>query len=195
MPRVRVVIADDHPLVRAGIGQLLASHSQIEVVGTAENGIEAVEAAGDLLPDVILLDIAMPDISGLQAIPRIRDASPTTRILVISMYDDPEYAQEAVRLGACGLVSKAGSSEELIAAIMAAHRGEEVLQKEIPLSPREREVLSLVGRGRTNAEIASLLAIRVKTVEHHRQRLMNKLDIHTEAGLVAHARRSNMNPC
>ncbi len=194
MPLVRVVIADDHSLVRAGIGQLLASHPQIEVVGTAQNGNEAIAAASGLLPDVILLDIVMPGMSGLQTIPRIREASPTTSILVMSMYDDPEYAQEAVRLGACGLVPKAGSSDELIAAIMASQRGE-VVQNTIPLSPREREVLTLIGKGRTNTEIASLLSIRVKTVEHHRQRLMNKLDIHTEAGLVAHARRSIMKPC
>ncbi len=188
MKQIRIVIADDHALVREGLSRLLSSYPKIEVVGLADDGISAIERARDTTPDVLLLDIAMPNLGGLAAIPRIMEASRTTRILVLSMYDEPEYAQAVVERGACGLVSKAASADSLYRAIQAAARGE-TLPVRRALSQREREVLVLIGVGRTNAEIASSLSIQEKTVEHHRQRLMDRLEIHTQAGLVAHARR------
>jgi DNA-binding NarL/FixJ family response regulator len=188
MKRIRIVIADDHALVREGLSRLLSSYSEIEVVGLAEDGISAIDRARDTTPDVLLLDIAMPNLDGLAAIPRIIEASRTTQILVLSMYDEPEYARAAVERGACGLVSKAASADSLCKAIQGAARGE-TLPVRRALSQREREVLALIGAGRTNAQIASTLSIQEKTVEHHHQRLMDKLEIHTQAGLVAHARR------
>jgi DNA-binding NarL/FixJ family response regulator len=188
MKQIRIVIADDHALVREGLSRLLSSYPKIEVVGLAEDGISAIERARDTTPDVLLLDIAMPNLGGLAAIPRIMEASRTTRILVLSMYDEPEYAQAVVERGACGLVSKAASADSLYRAIQAAARGE-TLPVRRALSQREREVLALIGVGKTNAQIASSLLIQEKTVEHHRQRLMDRLEIHTQAGLVAHARR------
>jgi len=188
MKQIRIVIADDHALVREGLSRLLSSYPEIGVVGFAEDGFAAIERARDTTPDVLLLDIAMPNLDGLAAIPRIIEASRTTRILVLSMYDEPEYAQAVVESGACGLVSKAASADSLYKAIKAAVRGETLPVRRV-LSQREREVLALIGAGRTNAQIASILSIQEKTVEHHRQRLMDRLGIHTQAGLVAHARR------
>ena len=188
MKPIRVAIADDHTLVREGLARLLSSYPEIEIVGTAEDGVAAVEVVRKVMPEVVLLDIAMPRLDGIAAISRITEASPNTHILILSMHDEPEYAHAAVKLGACGLVSKAASAESLREAIQAAARGETLPVGEV-LSQREREVLFLITSGRTNTEIASALSIRPKTVEHHCQRLMDKLDIHTRAGLVAYAKR------
>ncbi len=193
MRRVRLAIADDHALVLASLLQLLSGCQGIDVVGTATDGSGAIEVATRLKPDVFLLDIAMPDIDGLQAIPLIRAASPSTNVLLISMHDEQEYLQEALARGASGLVSKAASPDELIAAIVSAATGE-VMKVQAPLTKREREVLSLIGEGKASREIASLLSISEKTVEHHRQRLMEKLGIHTEIGLIAHASRLTITP-
>lgn len=188
MTRVRVAIADDHALVRASLAKLLLGYSEIEVVGTASDSDTAIAIAQEQKPDVLLLDIVMPGINGLQAIARIRKVSSHTHILIISMHDEPEYLQEAVARGAQGLVSKASSPEDLVEAILAAARGE-VMQVANALTKREREVLSLIGAGKTNEQIALLLSISPKTVLHHRQQLMGKLNIHTETGLIMHARQ------
>jgi len=189
MTRVRVAIVDDHALVRASLAKLLSNYSEIEVVGTASDGEGGIRIAEELKPDVILLDIAMPGLDGFHAIPRIRAACSAAHVLLISMHDEPEYVQEAIDRGALGLVSKSSSPEDLTCAIMAAARGE-VMKPSFRLSKRERQVLSLIGAGKTNEQIAAILSISQKTVEHHRQRLMRKLDIHTEAGLMVHARRA-----
>jgi DNA-binding NarL/FixJ family response regulator len=186
MKQIRIVIADDHALVREGLSRLLSSYPKIEIVGLAEDGFDAIERVRDTTPDVLLLDIAMPNLDGLAAIPRIIEASRTTQILVLSMYGEPEYAQAVVERGACGLVSKTASADSLYKAIQGAARGE-TLPVRKSLSQRERGVLALIGEGKTNAQIASTLSIQEKTVEHHR--LMDRLEIHTQAGLVAHARR------
>ena len=191
MTRVRVAIVDDHTLVRASLAKLLSNYSEIEVVGMASDGKSAIALAEKVRPNVILLDIAMPGLDGFHAMPRIRVACPTAHVLLISMHDEPEYLQEAVNRGAQGLVSKASSPEDLVEAIMAAARGE-IMKTSPPLSKRESEVLSLIGAGKTNEQIATILSISQKTVEHHHQQLMDKLNIHTKAGLIVHARRTTV---
>ena len=188
MSRVRLAIADDHALVRASLERLFLGYPHVDVVGTVCSGSRAIALAEKLKPDVFLLDIVMPGLNGLQAIPRIQEASPSTRVLIISMHDEPEYLQEAISRGASGLISKAASPEDLFRAIEAAARGE-VMHVSTLLTKREREVLTLIGQGETGEEIALHLSISQKTVEHYRQQLMGKLQIHTEAGLVAHARQ------
>ena len=188
MTRIRLAIADDHALVRASLERLLLGYPQIDVIGTATDGNSAISLAERLKPDVFLLDIVMPGLDGLQAISYIRRASPSTHVLLISMHEEPEYLQEAISRGAKGLVSKASSPEDLLDAILAVAHGE-AMKVSDPLTKREREVLILVGRGKTSEEIASLLSISQKTVEHYRQQLMEKLQIHTEIGLIAHARQ------
>jgi DNA-binding NarL/FixJ family response regulator len=190
MSVVRIAIVDDHAIVRASLAKLLQSDPTIELIGTAGDGKGAIELVRRLKPDLLLLDISMPDLNGLRAIPLLQGASPTTRILLISMHDEPEYLQEAVAKGAQGLISKASSPEDLIEAILTAAQGK-VMHVPTPLSEREREVLSLIGEGKTNEEIAISLSISQKTVEHHRQQLMNKLNIHTEAALIVHAKRTH----
>lgn len=191
MKRVRLAIADDHALVLASLQKLLAEFPQIDVIGTATDGSSAIALAKRHKPDVFLLDIVMPGIDGLQAISHIKMVSPATHVLLISMHDEPEYLQEALSRGAMGLVSKASFPEDLLSSIMAAASGE-VMEVSAPLTKRQREVLVLIGRGKTSEEIASLLSISQKTVEHHRQQLMEKLQIHTETGLIAHARQLSL---
>ncbi|HDL85305.1 MAG TPA: response regulator transcription factor [Candidatus Acetothermia bacterium] len=191
MRRVRLAIADDHAIVRASLENLFHGYPQIDVIGTAADGKSAIALAETLKPDVFLLDIVMPGLDGLQAIARIRKVSPPTHVLLISMHDEPEYLQEAISRGASGLVSKAALPEDLIAAIMYAANGN-VMRVSTPLTKRERKVLALIGEGKTSEEVASLLSISQKTVEHHRQQLMEKLQIHTQVGLVAHARQLGM---
>jgi DNA-binding NarL/FixJ family response regulator len=193
MQPIRVAIADDHAIVREGLTRLLESYPEIEVVGTAKDSLTAVELARTQAPDVFLVDIVMPDLDGISAIPRLTQASPTTRILVLSMYDEPEYAQAAIRHGAYGLVSKAASTQTLVAAIHTAFRSEPIPSGQT-LSSRESQILALIAIGKTNAQIAARLSIRPKTVDHHCERLMEKLDIHTRPGLVAYAKRIGICP-
>jgi len=188
---LRVAIADDHALVRDGLTRLLAGAAGIDVVGVVGDAAAATACLVEKRPDVLLLDLAMPGLDGLSAIPRLRDACPATRILVLSMYDEPEIAAEAIDRGACGLVSKASCADALIEAIRRVARGEQLPVGPV-LSPREREVLALIGGGRRSDQIAAALGLSEKTVAHHRERLMDKLDIHTQAGLVAYAHRSGL---
>lgn len=188
MARVRLAIADDHPIVLASLRELVVDCAEIDVVGTACDGDKAVSLARQEKPDVFLIDIVMPKLDGLQAISRIHDVSPSTNVLLISMHDEPEYLQEALARGAIGLVSKAASPGELIDAIKNAARGE-TMDASAVLTDRQREVLLLIGAGKTKQEIALLLSISEKTVDNYQQQLMEKLDIHTKIGLVAHARQ------
>ena len=193
MRPIRLVVVDDHALVRHGLVRLLDTFEGMEVVGTAEDGEAALRLAAETRPDVILLDLSMPRLDGLSALGRLREASPDARILALTMHDEPEYARAVLELGGSGLVSKAASSETLETAIRAAAAGA-TLEARPNLTPREREVLSLVALDRRNEEIAEALGIRPKTVEHHCERLMAKLGVHTRAGLVAHARRIAAGP-
>ena len=188
MRPIRVLIVDDHALVREGLTRLVSGFSGMEVVGTAPDGESAVILTRTVRPDVVLLDLSMAGLDGLAAIPQLLQASVDVHVLAVSMHDEPEYAEAAMKRGACGLVSKTASTEALDAAIRAVAAGRS-LPVRVGLTPREEEVLSLLGQGRENPEIVALLGIRPKTLDHHCERLMAKLGIHTRAGLIAHAKR------
>ncbi len=188
MGTTRIAIVDDHALVRDGLARLLTLETDFWVVGSCGDGVGALELAAALRPDVILLDIALPDIDGLDLIAKVLDRSPESRVLMLSMHSEPEYAAAAVARGARGLVAKSASAEALVEAIRRVAAGE-TLPSEERLSPREREILALVAAGRSNDEVACELGIQRKTVDGHCERLMEKLDVHTRAALVAYGRR------
>ncbi|MFQ6117238.1 MAG: response regulator [Candidatus Bipolaricaulia bacterium] len=202
---IRILLADDHQLVRQGIGALLEGDPELEIVGEAQDGLEAVQLVERLRPDVAILDIAMPILGGLEATEKIHGVSPKTRVLLLSMFADEEYILKAARAGAAGYLLKEGLAEELGEAIqLVCKRSRFYLSRAITnewlrrlieggrppgelLTPREREVLELIARGFTNKEIAAELRLSVKTVETHRAKLMEKLDTHTAAGLIRYA--------
>ncbi len=188
MSAIRILIVDDHELVRHGLSVLLSSDPAFRVIGSAQTVAAGIRFARQERPDVLLLDIAMPDGSGLDAIPLFRTASKDTAILMLSMYDEPEIAQRALQLGAVGLVPKTCSPDELCGAIRQAARGEST-PAATRLTPRECEILSLLCLGKDNNEIAESLSLRPRSIENRIQGLMSKLNIHTRTGLVAHARR------
>ncbi len=201
---IRVLVADDHTVVREGIRHVLDGEPGFTIVAEAATAAEAVRLAEAEKPDVVLLDITMPGESGLQAAVRMRKLVPETRILILSMHDNPEYVLESVRAGAHGYLLKDSAATELRQAIRAVHQGEEYFSApiahrlraavrgqagELPgpldvLTGREREVLVGIALGRTNKEIASELGISHRTVETHRESLMRKLGIKTVAGLT-----------
>jgi RNA polymerase sigma factor (sigma-70 family) len=203
---LRVVIADDHSVVRQGIRGVLEQVDGLRVVGEAGDGAEALEMVNDLAPDVVVLDVNMPEKSGLEVTMQLREDAHPARVLILSMHDDPEYVLQAVRSGADGYVLKDVSPAELRDAVAAVHEGRDyftarvtqqlsvALRKEIEeeqlrtrlgsLTNREREVLLLVAEGLTNREIGEQLEISPRTVETHRERVMGKLRIRTVAGLT-----------
>lgn len=200
---IRVVIADDHHLVRHGIQSVLAHAGDIEVVGQAEDGEGAIALVRTLQPDVLVLDMSMPRLNGIQAMEQIEKLGLPTRIVVLSMYSDEAMVRQALRLGARGYLLKRSVTEELLIAIRAANRDETYLCPAVTdyvlnewrdgrenmepierLSPREREVLKLIAEGYTNKEIAERMAISVKTVEKHRANLMDKMEVTALADLV-----------
>lgn len=209
MEPIRILIADDHAVLRSGLRLLLNGQPDFEVVGEASTGEETVERAIALRPDVLLLDIAMPDLNGLEAARRIRQQAPDLRILVLTMYDDEAYLRQFLEMGAAGYLLKKAADTELVAAIRAVHRGESFLypslqgrlidsylkQPSAPttpegkdgLSPREVDVLRLVALGYTNQQVADELCIGVSTVETHRTRIMEKLGLRGRAQLVRYA--------
>jgi DNA-binding NarL/FixJ family response regulator len=206
-PAIKVLVADDHTIVRTGIRHVLESEAGFEVVGEAGTGAEAVALAAKLRPDVVVLDISMPGESGLQVAAQLRGTSPEPRVLILSMHDNAEYVLESVRAGAHGYLLKDAAATELRTAIRAVCRGEsyfsppvasrlrEALRGEhethagslAQLTGRERDVLLGVVRGRTNKEIAGELGISHRTVETHRESLMRKLQIRTVAELTRFA--------
>jgi len=203
---IRVVVAEDHHLVRQGIRALVEKAHDIEVIGEAADGQEALELVDQLAPDVLVIDIAMPRLDGLQAIGRMHAHGVATQTVVLSMYSDETLVRQALRKGARGYLLKRSVAEELLLAIRAANRGDIYLSPAISraivtdllrleddakvlspferLTPREREVLQLIAEGHTNTAIAQMLKISVKTVEKHRRNLMSKLDVRNLAGLI-----------
>ena len=207
--RIKLLLVDDHPIVLDGIKSHLCAQPDFEVVGDAANGQEALRKAKLTLPDVILMDINMPHVNGLEAMASLRRQVPHAKILILTMHDSREYIAQVVRSGARGYLLKDSAPAELVAAIKAVHAGEvyfspsisRVLLEEITdsngrhngvparqtLTEREREVLSLISEGLLNKQIADRLGIGVRTIETHRERIMRKLDIHTVAGLTKYA--------
>ncbi|HTO11963.1 MAG TPA: response regulator transcription factor [Candidatus Binatia bacterium] len=197
MKKIRVLLADDHAILRAGLRMLLDAQPDMAVVAEAADGEEAIRRACGSRPDVAVVDLTMPGLSGVETLEGLRREAPATRLLVLTMHDDPGYARLAMAAGASGHVVKDAESAELLAAIRAVHRGRTFVQVGAeptpaepprppapPLSPRERQVLELLAHGHTNREVADRLALSVKTVETHRARLGDKLGLHTRADLV-----------
>jgi two-component system response regulator NreC len=206
---IRVLIVDDHAILRSGLRMLLGAQPDLDVVGEASDGADAARLVGELHPDVVLLDLAMPGISGLDALPLIKRDSPSTRALILSQYDDESYLRRALEAGASGYVLKRAADVELLSAIRAVSRGEVYLEPmltrlvvndlfrrgdDIPaadrapaLSDREREVLQLVALGHTNQQIADRLILSIKTVETYKARVMEKLHVRGRAALVRYA--------
>ena len=190
MKRIRLAIVDDHTIVRDGLARVLQADGGFEIIGSCGDGAGALDLAAHVAPDVLLLDLALPDVDGLDLIQPLLKRCPEARILILSMFSEPEYAAAALERGACGLVAKSASPETLIEAIRTVAAGETLPAGPL-LTPRELQILSKIADGKTNDEVAAELGIQPKTVEGYCQRLMDKLRIHTRAGLIAHARRAD----
>ncbi len=214
MTKIRVLVTDDHAIVRDGICALLALTGDIEAVGEAINGREALEMVRKVAPDVVLMDIAMPLMDGLEATRRIHKEFPQTKVIVLTQYEDREYVLPVIEAGASGFVSKTAASSELTSAIRSVYRGDSFLSPSIArllvedyremakagksrdmseqLTGREREILKLLAEGHSTHEIAQLLVISPKTVERHKTNLMAKLDIHNRLDLFKYALRKGI---
>ena len=210
---VRVLLVDDHVIVREGLRLVLDAQPEIAVIGEAGDGRQAVDMAEDLRPDVVVMDIAMPTLNGLEATRQIRRRFPQVRVVILTMHESQQYFLQIVRAGATGCVLKRSAGTELVTAIEAAARGESYFSPAIAtmvledyrrlltqpdqspedlLTEREREILQLVAEGRTNREIAELLTLSIKTVQAHRSNIMEKLGAHDRTALVKHAIRMGM---
>ncbi len=209
MSSIRVLIADDHAIVRDGVRALLTLSDDMTVVGEAATGREAIDLARRLKPDVILMDIAMPGLGGLEATIEIRKENPQARILVLTQYEDREYIRRFLKAGVSGYVLKKAAGSDLTSAIRAVHRGGLVLDPEVAreamreqtgastpggsgdpydaLTDREKQVLRLVAEGHSNKDVAELLDISVKTAMSHREHIMQKLDLHSRTELIRFA--------
>ncbi len=204
---INVLLADDHAIVREGVRALLAREADVAIVGEAADGHEAVRLCAELSPDVVIMDLAMPRLNGVDATAQIRKQSPRCRVLILSMHQTEEYVRPAIRAGASGYLLKGSGIADLVAATRAVAGGEAFFSPAVAsivlrdargdgppaegqaLTSREREVLQLVAEGRSSPQIARLLSISVKTVEGHRGRIMTKLNIRDLAGLVRYAVR------
>jgi DNA-binding NarL/FixJ family response regulator len=211
MDKIKILIADDHAIMRDGIRALLSLNEDIEIVGEASTGQEALEKTAALSPDVVIMDIAMPGMDGLEATRRILKQNPKSRVLILTQHDDKEYVLSAIRAGSAGYLPKRALGSELLSAIRAVHRGESFLYPSAAsalitdyrsqaqagdayyqLTPREREVFKLIAEGYTSREIADKLFISLKTVTGHRTKLMEKLDLHNRTELIKYAMRKGI---
>ena len=209
MKRTRILLADDHAVVRQGFKMILAAQPDMEIVGEAGNGRVAVELAEDLRPDVIVMDVAMPELNGIEATRRLASSLPHTRVLALSMHKDSVYVREILRAGARGYLLKDSVAADLVSAVRAVASGEGYISPAVSnavlddyrrhvtnpidlLTSREREVLQMLAEGKTNKEIAGVLNLSVYTVDAHRGRIMEKLNLHSINDLVRFAVRNGV---
>jgi len=204
--KITILIADDHPVVRKGLHSCLARQERLKIVAEAADGDEALRRTRELVPDVVLLDISMPRMNGLEVTEALRKEVPQVKVLILSVHSNKEYVFRIIQAGAHGYISKEASPEELMRAIETVYAGEPFFSPEIAraalnqlvssggqkdpfaqLTEREREVLTLIASGRSNKEIAMRLGIGVRTIETHRERIMRRLGIHSVAGLTKFA--------
>ena len=209
MKRIRILLADDHAVVRQGFKMILDAEADMEIVGEAGNGRQAVDLAEQLRPDVVVMDVAMPELNGIEATRRLASSVPHARVVALSMHKDSVYVREILRAGARGYLLKDSGAADLVAAIHAVASGESYLSPAVSnavlddyrrhvtnpidlLTSREREVLQLLAEGRTNKEIAGVLNLSVYTVDAHRGRIMEKLNLHSISELVRFAVRNGL---
>ena len=206
---IRILLADDHTIVRQGLKLILSAHADMQVVGEASNGREAVELAEKLKPDIVLMDVAMPELTGIEATRRMVEMNSRVRILVLSMHKEAVYVREILRAGARGYILKDVIDTELLSAVRSVARGDGYISPAVSgallndfrgnatdpldlLSPREREVLQLIADGKTNKEIATRLNLSVYTVDSHRGKVMEKLNLHSTGELVRFAMKNGL---
>ena len=210
MGKIKILVVDDHAVMRDGIRALLDLHDDIEIVGEACEGKEAVKKAQELAPDVIVMDIAMPGMDGLEATRRVVKRNPRVKVLVLTQYDNREYVLSSIKAGAAGFLPKRALGAELVSAIRAVRKGDSYLYpsaaatliqdylhqvEEEPydsLTGREREILKLIAEGHTSREIADMLTIRLKTVQSYLMKTMKKLDLHNRTELIRYAMRKGL---
>ena len=207
MAPIKILIADDHAVLRDSLAAFLGLYPELEIIGQAADGLEAIDQAMRLQPDVLLLDIGMPNLGGLEVTQRLKRDLPGCKIVILSQYHDPDYVLPLLKAGANGYVLKKAGGKEVVQAIQAVSRGEAYLHSAVAqtvletsvrgqqswtgsqtvLTDREREVLVLIGEGKTNQEIARILSISRKTVDKHRDNLMEKLQVNSRAELIRYA--------